>query len=137
MKKYFLDTNIILDFLANREPFGRFALSIFGKALTKEWELWTSDNSITTVYYFLEKSFGREVAKKKIGQLLNHIEIQPIRKSDLQLALVSRFNDFEDGVQHVSAVSIEGIEGIITRNRKDFKYSQVPVWGPEEVLLEN
>ena len=134
MKKYFLDTNIILDFLANREPFGRFALAIFSKALTAEWTLWASDNSITTVYYFLEKSFGREKAKHKIGQLLNYIEIQPVGKPELKLALSSRFDDFEDGVQHVCAVSIGGIDGIITRNKKDFKHSQVPVWGPEEVL---
>lgn len=133
MKVYFLDTNIILDFLGNRKPFGKYALRIFNYGRKKEWQLWTSSNSITTAYYILEKAIGRESAKEKIGALLKYISVQPIQKEDLLAAVVSKFKDFEDGVQHSCALTHGKIDAIITRNTKDFKASQIPVFGPEEV----
>jgi len=136
VKKYFVDTNIILDFLGNRKPFGKYALQIFNKARIQEWELWTSDNSITTSYYFLEKDHGRNKAKEKIGLLLKYVEIQPVNKLELQTAVVSKFKDFEDAVQHFCALANGEIQGIITRNKKDFKFSQIPIFGPEEVFLD-
>jgi predicted nucleic acid-binding protein len=134
MKKYFLDTNILLDFLGNRQPFGKYALQILNKGRLKEWELWTSDNSITTSYYIIEREIGEKDARLKIGKLLNYIEIQPVGKPALQTALVSKFKDFEDGVQHFCALSIENIEGFVTRNHKDYKHSQIKVYSPEELF---
>ena len=136
MKHFFLDTNIILDFLGNRVPFAKPALKIFTKGLKKEWQLWTSSNSVTTAYYILEKELERDTAKEKISQLLNYIYIHPIQKKDLQTSLVSQFKDFEDGVQHFCALSHGKIDGIITRNKKDFKHSQLPVYAPEELFIE-
>lgn len=136
MKKYFLDTNILLDFLGNRQPFGKYALQILNKGRLKEWELWTSDNSITTSYYIIGREIGEKDARMKIGKLLNYIEIQPVGKPELQTALISRFKDFEDGVQHFCALSIENINGFITRNQKDYKHSQIKVYSPEELFEE-
>lgn len=136
MKKYFLDTNILLDFLGNRQPFGKYALQILNKGRLKEWELWTSDNSITTSYYIIGREIGEKDARMKIGKLLNYIEIQPVGKPELQTALISGFKDFEDGVQHFCALSIENINGFITRNQKDYKHSQIKIYSPEELFEE-
>ncbi|MCB0760009.1 MAG: PIN domain-containing protein [Flavobacteriales bacterium] len=133
MKKYFLDTNIILDFLANREPFGQQALKVFNQARLEKVELWTSDNSITTTYYIISKHISESEARNKISSLLNYVRIQPITKNELILALHSPFKDFEDAVQHYCAASIEGIDGIITRNMRDYKHSVLNVLGPEEL----
>lgn len=134
MKRYFLDTNILLDFIGNRKPFGKHALRIFDKGRLKEWELWTSDISITTTYYIISKEIGEVDARLKIAALLNYLFIQCVRKQELLLALNSNFKDFEDGVQHFCAVSAGKIDGIITRNKKDFKQSQIVIYGPEEVF---
>lgn len=132
MKKYFLDTNILLDFLGNRHPFGKYALEILNKSRLKEWELWTSDNSILTSYYIISKEIGDVESRNKISRLINFLEIQPTQKAHIQQALDSNFKDLENGVQHFCASSIPGIEGIITRNKKDFKISQIPVFEPWE-----
>ncbi len=134
MKRYFLDTNILLDFLGNRQPFGKYALEILNKSRLKEWELWTSDNSILTSYYIISKEIGENESRVKISRLINFLEIQPIQKVDIQRALESEFKDLEDAVQHFCASSIPGLEGIITRNKKDFKSSQIPVFEPWEVV---
>lgn len=134
MKRYFLDTNILLDFLGNRQPFGKYALEILDKSRLKEWELWTSDNSILTSYYIISKEISESESRVKIDRLIDFLEIQPTQKSHIKQALDSDFKDLEDGVQHFCASSIAGLEGIITRNKKDFKSSQVPVFEPWEVV---
>jgi len=134
MKQYFLDTNILLDFLGNRQTFGKYALEILDKSRLKEWRLWTSDNSILTSYYIISKEIGESESRAKITRLLNFLEIQPTQKAHIKQALLSDFKDLEDGVQHFCASSITGLEGIITRNKKDFKSSQVAVFEPWEVV---
>ncbi|MBC6366456.1 PIN domain-containing protein [Algoriphagus sp. AK58] len=134
MNRYFLDTNILLDFLGNRQPFGKYALEILNKSRIKEWELWTSDNSILTTYYIISKEIGEAESRIKISRLINFLEIQSTQKTHIQQALDSNFKDLEDGVQHFCASSIPGLEGIITRNKKDFKTSQIPVFEPWEVV---
>ncbi|WP_439475131.1 type II toxin-antitoxin system VapC family toxin [Algoriphagus formosus] len=134
MTRYFLDTNILLDFLGNRQPFGKYALEIFNKSRMKEWQLWTSDNSILTSYYIISKEIGEAESRIKIGQLINYLEIQPTQKAQILQALNSDFKDLEDAVQYFCTSSISKLEGIITRNKKDFKSSQIPVFEPWELI---
>ncbi|TDK46665.1 type II toxin-antitoxin system VapC family toxin [Algoriphagus formosus] len=134
MTRYFLDTNILLDFLGNRQPFGKYALEIFNKSRLKEWQLWTSDNSILTSYYIISKEIGEAESRIKIGRLINYLEIQPTQKAQILQALNSDFKDLEDAVQYFCASSISKLEGIITRNKKDFKSSQIPVFEPWELI---
>jgi predicted nucleic acid-binding protein len=55
MKRVFLDTNIIVDLIADRRPFSKYAIQIFQKAESKELELFTSSHSIATTHYLLKK----------------------------------------------------------------------------------
>ena len=55
----------------------------------------------------------------------------PLDNSIIRNSLKSSFSDFEDALQYQSALSFEVIEGIITRNSKDFKKSDLPILSPE------
>ncbi len=134
MKRYFLDTNILIDFLAERAEFGVHVLGIFNKALEGKWELLTSDNAVTTTYYVIQQSVGEEAARAKLAKLLRYLHIQAIEKEDLEGAIYSKFKDYEDAVQHSCALKIDRLDGIITRNTKDFAMSSLPVFAPYEVL---
>jgi hypothetical protein len=77
---------------------------------------------------------GESQSRSKISQLIHFLDVQPTQKSQIQEALISDFKDLEDGVQHFCALGISGLEGIITRNKKDFRSSQIPVFEPWEVV---
>lgn len=53
---------------------------------------------------------------------------------DIQNALESKFKDFEDGVQHFCARR-NRCDYIITRNSKDYIFSEVEVIEPKEFIL--
>ena len=134
MKNYFLDTNVLIDFLADRKPFSQFAYKLFEQAAIK-WTLWTSDNSITTTFYIIEREIGTDSAKQKLALLLKHLSIQAIGKPELLAALSLPFKDFEDAVQYTAALKQGSIDAIITRNKKDFKKSQIKVLSPDELFI--
>ncbi len=45
----------------------------------------------------------------------------------------SEFDDFEDAMQYFSAMR-ESVDYIVTRNKKDFKSAQIPVFEPQEFI---
>ncbi|MGJ8683364.1 MAG: type II toxin-antitoxin system VapC family toxin [Nonlabens sp.] len=130
----FVDVNIIVDLFLQREPFVENAIQLFESVEKKNWRIYTSDNAITTAYYYLKKATNEKHAKKTIATFLSDVNIVPVTKEMLVNATVSKIKDYEDAVQFQCAASITAIDGIITRNKKDFKHSTIPVFSPEEVL---
>ncbi len=51
----------------------------------------------------------------------------------IELALGSDFDDFEDAIQHYTAL-VHDMDAIITRNKKDFKTANLPVMTARELL---
>ncbi len=133
MKTLFLDTNILIDIVANRAPFAQWALRIFRDQKDGKWQLITSSNAIITTYYIIEKQIGQQKAKRAVAVLLSRMLIQPITKQSLLTSITSQFKDYEDAVQHECAISFAEVTHIITRNKKDFKHSVLPVLSSEEL----
>lgn len=131
----FIDTNILIDIVANREPFSKWAFQIFKDQKKGRWKLITSSSSILTTFYILEKQIGSKKAKQAIKVLLSRIEIHPIKKEHLLTALTTKFKDYEDAVQHECAMSYKRIKYFITRNKKDYKESLIEVLSSEELYI--
>jgi len=132
--RLFLDTNIIIDLLADRKPFSNSAYIIFREAKLNKWKLFTSSNSIITTFYILEKQLNSNDANKAIETILKRLEIQDLTKKELFLALKSRTEDLEDASQIECAIRIGKIDFIITRDKKGFKHSLIEVLLPNELL---
>jgi len=135
--KLFIDTNIIIDLLADRIPFSNAAYVIFREAKLKEWTLFTSSNSILTTFYILEKESSTKKANIAIGKLLNRIEVPDITKKGLLQALKSKTEDLEDASQIECANQIPKLDFIITRDKKGFKYSIDKVISSDEFVQVN
>ena len=136
MRKLFLDTNIIIDLIADRKPFSKYAIQLFQKAELKEIELFTSSHSIATTHYLLKKYLGEKELREVLYNLLDYITVIAVDTAILKKGLRSSYKDFEDSIQILCASSIEKIDCIVTRNTKDFKGSEIPAFNPDEIISD-
>lgn len=128
MKHYFLDTNVVLDFLARREPFAAAALEVFRAGLEQRATLYVASLSFSTVYYVMRKQTSRQSALTMVAQLTQLVTIVAVDAATVQQAIAGPFADFEDGMQYHAAASVAAIEAIITHNTADFINSHLPVF---------
>jgi predicted nucleic acid-binding protein len=136
MIKIFLDTNILVDLIADRKPFSKQAIEIFKSTEKNKTQLFTSSQSIVTVHYLLKKYVEEKELRKIIFNLLKFLSVIPVDIEVLKKGLQSNHKDFEDAVQILCASTVTGIDYIVTRNKKDFKTSEISVLSPDEICLK-
>ncbi|MBC7615811.1 MAG: PIN domain-containing protein [Pedobacter sp.] len=134
MIKIFVDTNIIVDLIADRKPFSKFAIKLFKKAENKEVYLYTSSHSLATTHYLLKKYLDEKSLREVLYNLLGYIKIIAVDEDIIKKGLKSKHKDFEDAIQIFCANSISSIDYIVTRNIKDFRNADIPVYAPDELL---
>lgn len=135
MDKLFLDANIVVDFLCERSnDFYLPAARLMVKSYNKEIELCCSTLTLATASYFMEKGkISQTEIFHKISDMISICELADVDREIVEQALSSEFTDFEDAMQYFSAKKW-GADIIITRNKKDFQHSQLPVYEPMEYL---
>lgn len=133
MQKLFLDTNVIIDFLGERENFYEPAAKILTLADKKKIKILTSPTSISNAYYILAKYEDSKSVLEKIRKFKVLCSISMMNDEVVEKASNSNFKDFEDAMQYFSAVA-SNCDLIITRNEKDFKNALIPVMNTESYL---
>ena len=133
MQKIFLDTNIIIDFLGEREVFYEPAAKIMTLADRKKIKIFTSPSSISNTYYLLSKYENTKTAMQKIRKFKVICSISMMDDEVVEKAINSDFKDFEDAMQYFSALASH-CDLIVTRNEKDFKNAMIPVMNGESYL---
>ena len=132
-EKVFVDTDIIYDVLANREPFYEPAAKLFTQADEEKIIITISALSFANIYYLLAKELSGERAKQILRKFRILVNIAPIDDKIIDLALNSDFNDFEDAVQHFCAIESE-CRMLITRNLRDYKKALIPVMTAQDYI---
>lgn len=87
-------------------------------------------------HYLLKKFVEEKELSDILFNLFEFIEVVPVNLDILKKGLRSSHKDFEDAVQILCASSITGINCIVTRNKKDFKTSEIAVLTPDEMCLK-
>jgi len=131
--KAFLDTNVMLDFLGERDPFYLSVAKIASLADKGKIEIVVSALSYATVSYFLSKFEGIEKTKDKLRKFKVISKICALDEKIIEKGLNSEFSDYEDSLQYFSALR-QDCDILITRNAKDYKGVQIPVMTPDEFL---
>lgn len=131
--KLFLDTNIMLDLLGEREPYYIPAARIATLADQGNVMLVVSSLSYATVNYLLSKFESAEKVKEKLRRFKIISEICALTGQIIEKGLNSEFPDFEDSLQYFSALD-SNCNILITRNAKDFKEADIPLMTAEEFL---
>ena len=136
MNKVFVDTDVVLDLLAERIPFFHFSAVLFTFAEMKKLELYTSPLILANTFYILRKQLGNDEAKSALRKLRILLHVVDSSESIIDKALNSDFSDFEDAIQYYTALE-HGISVILTRNLRDYKKTSVIVQTPEAYLVTN
>ncbi|MBO4439434.1 MAG: PIN domain-containing protein [Spirochaetaceae bacterium] len=136
MNKVFVDTDVILDLLAERIPFFHFSAVLFTFAEMKKLELYTSPLILANTFYILRKQLGNSEAKNALRKLRILLHVVESSESIIDKALNSDFTDFEDAIQYYTALDHD-IKIILTRNVRDYKNASVIVQTPEAFLVTN
>jgi len=128
MKHIFLDTNIIIDIFAARAPHDIAAIELYRLAKDNKIKIYISAESFTTIYYILRIN---KIAHNKclmiFQDLLKTTTVMTTNELIISKAVNIGFDDFEDGVQFISAKSNSKINFIVTRDKKGFKKSDIPI----------
>jgi predicted nucleic acid-binding protein len=133
MKKVFVDTNIIIDILGQRINFYENSQDFFTYALDNKIELYVSTLSFTNTHYILSEQMKFSKVRNTLRKFKTLVKVASFNDKILELSLGDEFKDFEDGIQYFIALE-NSCEVIVTRNKKDFKKSQIPVLSPKEFL---
>ena len=133
MIKFFVDSDIILDLLAQREPHYIHAARLFTLIDQNEVVAYISPLIFANLHYLLKKQTSNLLALKSLRKLKTLINILSIDERVIEQSLNSEFNDFEDAIQYFTAVN-NGITLIITRNKTDYKRSKIDILTAEEFL---
>ena len=124
--KVYVDTNIFLDAILNRD--NNVSKEVLFFLEEKNFEIILNNISIINIHYFASKdtNMNNIMVKKHINLFLDEYTIFSAEREILQTALNSNFDDFEDGIQYFCAKSI-GADFIITNDKKGFLNSTLDV----------
>lgn len=132
--KLLIDTNIVLDVLLQREPFCRDAVKVMNLAQYDDVHEYVSASAITDIYYIAYKQIkDRKLVLDLIKRLLMVVSIAAVTEQEIRNALETEWKDFEDAVQY-SVALLNEMEGLVTRNPRDYERADISIWSPEQVL---
>lgn len=131
--KVFLDTNVLLDFLMQRNDCAAAKKILALPIMDNDYELLVSDLTIANACYITRKQIRQDFFYETISRLLRFFRVIPIGPQAVSDALALQAKDFEDALQYFSAINA-GADVIITRNIKDFPFSTLPIYEPDQFL---
>ena len=135
--KVLLDTNVIIDAIAAREPWNKEAEQIFLLAANKEADFFITASAATDIYYLIRKYLHSTAeAKQVMKKLYVLFGILDVSVADCINALQSEISDYEDAVVDCTAER-HRMDYIVTRNLKDYEKGKTKSVLPKEFLELN
>lgn len=129
----FVDTDIVLDLLARREPFYAAAATLFSHAETGDLSLSVSSLTFANLFYILRKQVSTRHAQEVLRDFKQLVTVLPVDDTVVDQALNAGFTDFEDAIQYFSAISA-GCTVLLTRNVRHYKKAAISVFTAEAFL---
>jgi predicted nucleic acid-binding protein len=131
--RLFIDTNVVLDVLAKRDPWFGDAARVLAHVEQGRASGHIAAHTLTTLHYLLTRHLGQGKTAAVLIDLTTLLRVEPVDHEVLQQALALGWRDFEDAVQAVAAARSRA-DYLVTRNPRDFRQSLVPVITPPELL---
>lgn len=94
---------------------------------------WISSLTKAILYFLCVKRVGEEKSRNLVDRITVGFSEIPLRHEINDRAIHCGLPKYEDNIQFESAKQFH-LDGIITRNKKHYKQSEVPVYTPEEFI---
>ncbi len=133
MKKYLLDTNVLLDLFLDRLPWAADMAAIWDAHCQGQIRAFVAAFALPTIFYVVRKQAGLPKALTVINGCLSTLDIAPVDRATLLAAQGFAGPDFEDDLQIACAVQA-GVDGIVTRDPRGFAASPIPVITPVDLV---
>ncbi len=134
MRQVLFDSDVLLDVLAQRQPFVVASAQALNRVTQPEVEGFVSGHAVTNIFYILRRQVGSETTRELLSRLLQNLQVASVTDEVIRAALQSSLTDFEDAVTSEAANAL-GVEVIVTRNTPDFVSSSIPAVLPEAFLV--
>ena len=132
--KILIDTNVLLDYLLEREPFFVDARAVVLSCIAGKTKACIAAHSIPNMFFILRKDYTIKDRREILSNLCMIFDIEGIDSEKLLSGLANEdFSDFEDCLQMECAKSY-GAEYIVTRNLSDYASSEIKAILPSEYL---
>jgi predicted nucleic acid-binding protein len=132
--KILIDTNIIIDVALEREPFFENSDRLLALAEEKAFDGYLSAASISDIFYIVRKDKGKYLTFEFLKYIISFCSIATVNEMVIKNALASNPKDFEDAIQYQTAL-IACLDGIVTRNPKDYSEASISVFTPSQFLV--
>lgn len=133
--RIFLDANVLVAVLNREYPLFPLASRMLSLCDNPRFLVYTSPVCLAIAFYFSEKKSGNYLARQKIASLSSRIRIAKTNKAAVEQTIRHKqIHDFEDGLAYFSAVNA-GCQVIVTEDKDDFYFSEIPVMNCEEFLI--
>lgn len=134
--RFLLDTNVIVDFLAFREPFFKQASLLMTCGRVGEFELWMTSSQVTDAIYILSMGGKPSLVPETLAQMRNlrtFVDVHATSVLEVDRMLASGWEDPEDSLLYEAALSLD-VDAIVTRNAKDFEASRIKAIDCDELF---
>jgi len=132
--KVFVDTNIFIDILLDREPFVKDAVMLYKLCENHFIDGYIAPITVNNIYYIFRKAKELEKIKAYLLDISTLFTVATLNSETVQKANNLKISDYEDALQYAMALQ-NGCEYLVTRNVKDFKLlKHVKVLTPEAFL---
>ena len=132
--RVFLDTNILIDALTQRQPHYADSQAVLDRCGAQGHEVFIAVHGLATTFYLLENIGDAPSAQQALADFLLRASIATLTDSDVRRAFTLGFTDLEDALQAIAA-EVCTADCIVTRNQADFARSPVPALTPADFLV--
>ena len=134
VNKILVDTNVLLDYLLEREPFFDDAKKVILSCVDGNIKGCIAAHSIPNIFFILRKDYNAKERREVLSKLCTLFDVEGIDKAKLLSGLANEnFSDFEDCLKMECAKSY-GADYIVTRNVLDYVASQVKAIEPKDYV---
>ncbi len=127
--RLFIDTNVLIDFFAERTPFYEDASRLLVMREFGDADLWVSAKSFTDVFYVLSKRFESSDIQAAFRESMSWLDVCSVDGGDIAEAAKRAWPDFEDCLVEICAEKAKA-DFLITRDARGFAAGKIKAMDP-------